>query len=62
MAVSLAPEARNEDVAEPRAIPGGDPLSTRALWLWTLFGLVLLVAFLALVVDDFPLRGLIAAR
>jgi hypothetical protein len=62
MTLSLAPEARNEDGAEPRAITGGDPLSTRALWLWTLFGLVLLVAFLALVVDDFPLRSLIAAR
>ena len=62
MALSLAPKAGNEDVAEPRAILGEDPVSARALWLWTLFGLVLLVAFLALVVDDFPLRSLIAAR
>jgi len=41
---------------------GDEPGSARALWLWTLFGVVLLVAFLAFVVDDFPLRTLIAAR
>jgi hypothetical protein len=62
MATSLAPEARNEEWVEPRAMTGGDQLSTRALWLWTIFGLVLLVVFLAFVVDDFPLRALIAAR
>ena len=62
MAASLAPEARHEDWAEPRAMPSGDPLSTRAQWLWTLFGLALLGAFLAFVVDDSPLRSLIAAH
>jgi len=62
MATSLAPEARNQDWAESGAMSPGDTLSTRAIWLWTLFGLVLLVVFLAFVVDDFPLRSLIAAR
>jgi hypothetical protein len=62
MATALAPEAKSEDWAEPRAMSGDDPVSARALWLWTVFGLVLLVAFLAFVIDDFPLRSLIAAR
>jgi len=62
MATSLAPEARHEHWADQRAMSGDEPGSTRALWLWTLFGVVLLVAFLAFVVDDFPLRTLIAAR
>jgi hypothetical protein len=43
-------------------MPGGDPLSTRAQWLWTLLGLALLGAFLALVIDDFPLRSLISSQ
>lgn len=59
MATSLA-HAKHEDPAEPRAMPGGDPMSTRAEWLWTLFGLALLGAFLSFVVEDFPLRNLIA--
>jgi hypothetical protein len=62
VATSLAPEAINDDWVEPREMTGSDPVSARALWLWTIFGLVLLVAFLAFVVDDFPLRSLIAAR
>lgn len=62
MATSLAPETRSEAWAEPRATPGGDPLSTRAQWLWTLLGLALLGGFLAFVVDDFPLRSLISTR
>lgn len=61
MATSLAPEAMDDDWAELRASPG-DSLSRRAQWLWTLFGLALLGAFLALVVDDFPLRGLVAGQ
>src|SRR5207237_386529 len=47
MATSLAPEARHEDWADQRAMSGDEPGSARALWLWTLFGVVLLVAFLA---------------
>lgn len=62
MATSLAPEATNADWADPRATTADDPHAARAIWLWTIFGVVLLVTFLALVVDDFPLRALIAAR
>jgi hypothetical protein len=62
MATSLAPQTTNVDWADSDTIPTSDARATRALWLWTLFGLVLLVAFLAFVVDDFPLRTLIAAR
>jgi hypothetical protein len=62
MATSLTPGTKHEDWAELHAVPGGDPLSTRAAWLWTLFGLALLGGFLALVVDDLPLRSLISAQ
>jgi hypothetical protein len=62
MATSLAPEAKNDDWIESRSMPGGDPLSARAGWLWTLFGIALLGAFLAFVVEDFPLRSLIAGQ
>jgi hypothetical protein len=63
MATSLTPEAKKkEDWIEPRAVPGGDPLSARAGWLWTLFGVALLGAFLAFVGEDFPLRSLIAGQ
>jgi len=62
MATSLASDATNADWAEPRAMTADDPHATRALWLWTVFGVVLLVAFLAFVVDDVPLRTLIASR
>jgi hypothetical protein len=62
MATSLAPEATNADWADSRAMAPDDAHATRAIWLWTIFGVVLLVAFLAFVVDDFPLRTLIAAR
>lgn len=62
MATSLAPEEKHEDWAELRGVPGGDPLSARAAWLWTTFGLALLGTFLALVVDDFPLRSVFAGQ
>jgi len=62
MATSLAPGAKHDDWADLPATTGGEPLSTRAQWLWTVFGLALLGAFLAVVVDDFPLRSLIAAH
>lgn len=35
---------------------------TRAEVLWTVFGLVLLITFLFLVTEDYPLRNLIAVR
>ena len=54
MTTLLAPEA--DDRAESRGMPSGDSLSARGQWLWTLLGLALLGAFLAFVVDDFPLR------
>jgi hypothetical protein len=62
MATSLAPGAKREDWADLPATTGGEPLSTRAQWLWTMFGLALLGMFLAFVVDDFPLRSLISAH
>jgi hypothetical protein len=62
MATSVARDAKHEDWAEPRAMPGGDP-TTRARWLlWTLVSLALLGAFLLFVVDDYPLRNLIAVQ
>jgi hypothetical protein len=62
MATSVAHDAKHEDWAESRAMPGGDP-TTRAQWLlWTLVSLALLGAFLLFVVDDYPLRNLIAVR
>ena len=62
MATSLAPEAKHEDWADLRAAPGADPLSVRAQWLWTLFGVALLGAFLAFVAEDFPLRSVFAGQ
>lgn len=63
MATSLlTQDARPEEWAQPTAQPGGDPMVTRAEWMWTLFGVVLLGAFLSFVVDDSPLRSLMAVR
>lgn len=62
MATSLAPQAKHEDWAELRNMTDADSLSARAGWLWTLVGVALLGAFLAFVVEDFPLRGLIAGQ
>jgi hypothetical protein len=54
-------DAKGEDWSEPRQAGAGQPL-TLVEWVWTLFGLVLLVTFILLVVDDFPLRGALAAH
>lgn len=62
MAASQTSEARHEEWAQPRATTDGEPLSTRAAWLWTLVGLALLGGFLALLLEDFPLRSLIATQ
>ena len=59
MATSLAPDVKREDFAEPRA---AEPMRSRAEWLWTLVGLVLLGAFLAVVVNDYTQRGLTAIQ
>ena len=53
MTTLLAPEG--DDSADSRGMAAGG-LSARGQWLWTLLGLALLGAFLAFVVDDFPLR------
>ncbi len=55
-------DATHEDWAETRALPGRDRRSIRAELLWTLFGLALLVAFLFFVIDDYPLRSVLAAH
>jgi hypothetical protein len=62
MATSLAPGAKHEDLADLPATTSGEPLSTRIQWVWAVFGLALIGAFLAFVVDDFPLRSLIATH
>lgn len=62
MATTLASEEQHDDRLELRAVPGGNPLSARAAWLWTMFGLALLGTFIALVVEDFPLRGVFAGQ
>ena len=62
MATSLAPDAKNKDWTEPGVISASGPKTSRAEWLWTLFGLALLGAFLSFVVDDNPLRTLIAGN
>lgn len=62
MATSLAPDVKNKDWTEPGVISASDPKPARAEWFWTLFGLALLGAFLSFVVDDYPLRALIAGN
>ena len=37
-------------------------VSGRVGWMWTLAGLALLGAFLALMVNDYPLRALLSAN
>ena len=61
MATALAPDAKGEQWTESIEIPA-EPKPARAELLWTLFGLALLGAFLSFVVDDFPLRTLIAGN
>ena len=62
MATLLASEVKNEDWSEPRHSTIDEARSGRVGWLWTLVGLALLAAFLAFMVDDYPLRALIAAN
>ena len=62
MATSLAHDAQHDDWAEPRATPGGDPVSRAQWFAWTLFGLALLGVFLLFVVNDYTLRNVIAVR
>jgi hypothetical protein len=63
VATSLARDVKIEDWTEPRdTTRASDPEPARAEWLWPLFGLVLLGAFLSFVVDDYPLRTIIAGN
>ena len=62
MATSVTRDATFEDWAETHEMPGSDRRSIRAELLWTLFGLALLVAFLFFVIDDYPLRSVLAAH
>jgi len=61
MATLLAPEVKNEDWSEPPPSTAHDVYSGRMGWMW-LVGLALLGAFLAFMVDDYPLRALISAN
>lgn len=62
MATSLAPDVRNQEWTDPVVLPAADLKPARAEWLWPLFGLSLLGAFLSFVVNDYPLRTLIAGN
>ncbi|HEX9506662.1 MAG TPA: hypothetical protein VGA62_11740 [Acidimicrobiia bacterium] len=62
MATAMAPDVE-PDWAESWATPEGDPPTTYAELLWTtLISLALLVVLVAFLVDDHPLRALIAAH
>jgi hypothetical protein len=61
MTSSLTHDATNDESSAPGAVGAGVHW-TRAEVLWTLFGLVLLVAFVFLVTEDYPLRNLITVR
>jgi len=62
MTTSLTENAQREDWFEPGSMAGAKPMLTRAEWLWTLFGIALLVVFLFFVIDDYPLRSILAAN
>jgi hypothetical protein len=53
---------RSEGRAESRANAVTGPTLTRAEWLWTFFGIALLIIFVVLVVDDYSLPSIIAGR
>jgi hypothetical protein len=60
MAASPAHDAKHEDWVDARAPEAN---WTRVQWfVWTLFGLALLGAFLLFVANDYPLRNLIAVQ
>lgn len=64
MARSVTWEAqREEETGPPRAVVAAvDPKAARAQWLWPFFSLALLAAFLSFVVNDYPLRAVIAGN
>jgi hypothetical protein len=60
---SVTRAAEREEETESRAVVATvDPKAARAEWLWPVFGLALLGVFLSFVVDDYPLRTLIAGN
>ena len=63
MATSLAHDAKIDEWTDSRdATPAPGMTPARADWMWPLVGLALLGAFLAFVVDDYPLRTIIAGH
>jgi hypothetical protein len=69
MATSLAPDVKNQDWTEPRTMsathrtmPASHATRAGAEWLWMIVGFTLLGAFLSFVVDDYPLRTILAGR
>jgi hypothetical protein len=53
---------RSERRGESRPTVLSGPMLTRAEWLWTIFGIALLVVFVVLVIDDYSLPTIIAGR
>jgi len=63
VATSVAPDVKIDNWSEARdATPAPASELARADWLWPLAGLALLGALLAFVVDDYPLRTIIAGN
>jgi MYXO-CTERM domain-containing protein len=60
LATSLTPDVKIDDWTQSRDTEPEPDAPARAEWLWPLMGLVLLGAFLSFVVDDYPLRTIIA--
>jgi hypothetical protein len=61
MATSLRAGVESEDWSELRYASTG-LRRIRAELLWTLFAIALLVTFVLLVIDDYPLRGVLAVH
>ncbi len=61
MATSLRAGAKSEDSFELRYAGAGQP-RIRAAVLWTLFAAALLVTFVFFVIDDYPLRAVLAVH
>ena len=53
---------RTEDWSEPAPTTTPGTLMTRAEWLWTFFGVALLIVFVVLVVSDSSLPTVVAGR
>jgi hypothetical protein len=61
MATSLRAGVESEEWSESR-YAGSGQRRIRAELLWTLFALALLVTFAFFVIDDYPLRGVLAVH